>query len=95
MTKKQMINKLFAKCIEINGLSERKKDKTGNLPTVFINYFGHTARIEIGVHLNGWEPESSSDENIGFYTDNSFSDFKKSYNSAMKRLDGIKNVHTR
>lgn len=95
MTKKQMINRLVEKCIEINGLSERKKSKTGNLPTVFFEYAGHVSAFEIQIHENGWEPDVSYDKNFWIRTDNPFPLLKKEYKEAMQYLEGLKNVRSR
>lgn len=36
-----------------------RQEKTGNKPTVFINFSGQVGTVEIDVHENGWYPDSN------------------------------------
>lgn len=46
---------LFDLALQANGLEERLKDETGNLPTVFLDFSGHVSKISVSMHPNGWE----------------------------------------
>lgn len=65
ITAKQ-VAKLAQICAEINR-KPTKRDVTGDKPTVFFNFSGHTAGVSIDVHLHGWSPYSSSDYGYIFY----------------------------
>lgn len=40
--------------IQTNGFNQRRRTKTGTLPTVFLNYSGHVNRLSIDLHADGW-----------------------------------------
>ena len=42
--------------IHTNGFNQRRRTKTGTLPTVFFNYSGHVNRLSIDLHADGWVP---------------------------------------
>lgn len=40
--------------IHTNGFNQRRRTKTGTLPTVFFNYYGHVNSLSIDLHADGW-----------------------------------------
>lgn len=52
--KMQKIMELFWLAVSINGLKDRKKEKTGDLPTVFVGFNGHVSVLEFTVYPTGW-----------------------------------------
>lgn len=90
--KMEKIMELFRLALGINGLNERKKTKTGNLPTVIFEFYGHTADIEFQIYKDGWDIESSGikDISMDMYVDDEMAAFNKNYEKIKKWLMGIK-----
>ncbi len=65
--KRKALHKLFDLALDINGLEDRKKGLTGNLPTAFFYYAGHVSMAEINVYRYGWDPHQGADQNIVIY----------------------------
>lgn len=55
------IHKVLDLVLDINGLSPRQKENTGDLPTAFFEFNGHIASVEFSVHKDGWNYGKSSD----------------------------------
>lgn len=55
--------------VKVNGVGERRQEATGNKPTVFLNYWGHTAKIEVKIHESGWVRQAGHDKIFIFDTD--------------------------
>lgn len=72
--------------LDINGISERKRAITGNMPTAFFDFSGHTATIYIRIHENGWVPNADPDYKLDVYID------QKHLSQAIKDLEVIKHV---
>lgn len=51
------IHKALDMVLDINGIGRRTQGSTGNLPTAFFNFSGHTAGIYADIHKNGWTPD--------------------------------------
>lgn len=60
---------LMGVCLKINGLGERKRELTGDMPTVFFQHMGHTAELSIDVHSKGWCYGGSPDKCYRLYLD--------------------------
>ena len=45
--------------IQTNGFNQRRRTKTGTLPTVFFNYSGHVNSLSIDLHADGWATSQS------------------------------------
>lgn len=58
---KEYIHKILAAALEINGLGARAKEETGDKPTVFVEFFGHTGVLSVSIHENGWYPHHTPD----------------------------------
>lgn len=60
-SRRKEIHTLLDMVLDINGLSPRKRDETGDLPTVFFEFSGHTGRIYLSAHTHGWFADSYPD----------------------------------
>lgn len=67
--RKKEIHKLLDLVLDINGLSKRRGDLTGHLPTAFFRFSGHTAMISIEIFKDGWESNQYSDFYEHAYSD--------------------------
>ena len=41
--------------LDINGVEPRQKEYTGNMPTAFFEFSGHTAGVDIDIRRSGWD----------------------------------------
>ncbi len=48
------IHRLLDIALDINGLSERNREITGDLPTAFFEFIGHVGLVSISVYDKGW-----------------------------------------
>lgn len=67
--KREQIHRLLDLALDINGLGMRKQNVTGNLPTAFFYYSGHTASIDVHVHSRGWCIDDVQDKKVSAYID--------------------------
>lgn len=67
--RRQQICKVLDLCLQINGLQESKKKRTGNHPTAFFVFSGHVALVEVDVHEHGWDSEWDSRKEYRAYLD--------------------------
>lgn len=68
MTKEtqELATKIFSLALEIND-TETCFKKTNHKPTIFIEFAGHTAQIDVRIHKNGWASnEIGEDETQNF-----------------------------
>lgn len=49
----KQIAKIIQLCYQINSVGTYRA-KTGNLPTVFLDFMGHTCQINIRIYADGW-----------------------------------------
>lgn len=49
--------RIQALCLEINGISERRKAVSGDMPTTFFSFNGHIAGFDVAVAEKGWGNE--------------------------------------
>jgi len=66
MKKKELLEKLFNLCVEIDGL-ENREAKDG--PVVMFGFSGHVKRVHISVYSNGWATGVKADMKFSFYLD--------------------------
>ena len=66
---RKRICKIFDLCLKINSLENRSREKTGKLPTVFFDFYGHTSKVEVCIYVDGWEPYKPSDVSYEIYLD--------------------------
>ena len=51
---RNQLHEILDMVIQTNGLNQRRRTKTGTLPTVFLNYSGHVNRLSIDLHADDW-----------------------------------------
>lgn len=54
--KRELLHRILDLVIDINGLEERKVNVSGDKPTAFLYFSGHTADLDVQVHEKGWNP---------------------------------------
>lgn len=59
--KRKLIHEMLEIVLDINGLSARKQEITGNLPTAFLDFSGNVAWAEVRIYKNGWFPNADID----------------------------------
>lgn len=64
MKKRELLEKLFNLCVEINGFENGEKG-----PVVMFEFKGHVAGVFISVYSNGWTTGVEADMNFRFYLD--------------------------
>lgn len=82
--REQAVCELMGLCLKINGLGERKQAVTGDKPTVFMLYSGHTSTITIDIHSKGWSSGAYADKQYYFRLDGD--DFWEKYLETMHGL---------
>lgn len=56
--KREQLHKILDLILDINGMEARKRKLTGEKPTAFFNYSGHTNTINAVVYKTGWRLQS-------------------------------------
>lgn len=74
MLTREQAHELLDLCLDINGEKKRKKLLTGELPTTFLYFSGHTCDVDISVHENGWEPNANADKDFTVYFNEVYGD---------------------
>lgn len=62
--KRQRVHKILDAVLDVNGLEERRIDKTGNLPTAFFGFRGHVGVVSVEIHADGWHPNSKKEVDL-------------------------------
>lgn len=62
--KREQIHKLLDLALDINGLEAREQKITGNLPTVFFDFYGHVGRVNVRICSAGWVSGEDPDTEI-------------------------------
>lgn len=58
------LHKILDLVLDINGMQKSDKELTGEHPTVFLNFYGHIAKINVNVHNCGWEVMQDADVDL-------------------------------
>ena len=64
---REIVKQIFALALAINP-NGTLKDKTGGKPTVFVNFSGHIAGIDVRIYLNGWSSSANVNSEMITYT---------------------------
>lgn len=83
--RREAIHRLLDLVLDINGLEERKQEITGNLPTAFFEFCGHTCKVAVDVCSSGWAAGVSPDIRVSAYLDKG-----EEIKRAVRLLEGIK-----
>jgi len=70
---RRMLHELLDIAINTNGFEARKREETGNLPTVFFVICGHTASATFSIHKDGWIAGDEADYRTNIYFDEEIS----------------------
>ena len=55
--------------MRINGTTPTHRELTGNKPTAFMNFNGHTATVRITINANGWQANEYPDIELDGHLD--------------------------
>lgn len=66
----KQLTQIMQLCYQINNV-ETSRDKTGNLPTVFLDFMGHTCQLNIRIYDDGWMSGEDPDFSAHVYLDES------------------------
>lgn len=66
------IHKVLDLVLDINGVHRRKTELTGDLPTAFFEFNGHTASVGFSIYKDGWDFCKNSDTSHTCYMDHRF-----------------------
>lgn len=58
---REKLHRILDQVLDINGLEARQKAETGDKPTAFFWFNGHTGVTDVMVHYTGWDQGSGSD----------------------------------
>jgi hypothetical protein len=50
---REIVKQIFNLALAINA-NKTKQSTTGNKPTVFVNFSGHVAEVDVTIYRNGW-----------------------------------------
>lgn len=67
--KREKLHQILDLVIDINGFENRKVELTGDKPTAFIYFSGHTSNFEVNVHTHGYEKFKIPDVKMEDYID--------------------------
>lgn len=62
----KQIAKIVQLCYQINSV-ETQREVTGNLPTVFLDFMGHTCQLNIRIYDDGWMSGEDPDYSVTIY----------------------------
>lgn len=86
--RREAIHKVLDLVLDVNGLEERKREVTGDKPTAFFGFSGHTAGITVGVFKNGWVAGNEEDWYLTHYLGQDYGD---SLESVVRKLAEVAN----
>ncbi len=90
LEKMKKVSEIFQLCIEINDFENRQRSITGSKPTVFLNFSGHVAALDIQVFEGGWEEQKEGNKKFCIYLDNYFKNLTGFAEEAIKQEHEIK-----
>ena len=64
---REIVKQIFALALAINP-NDTIQDKTGGKPTVFVNFSGPVAGIDVRIYLNGWSSSADVESEMITYT---------------------------
>lgn len=92
--KRKKLHEILDLVIDVNGLEERDRRKTGNLPTVFMGFSGHIGALSVETINKGYYPYIEKDFHTYAYFDekSTLSDnFEEDAEKIIEYLEGLKN----
>lgn len=67
--RRKKVHEILEMVLEINGTHSRQRELTGNKPTAFFCFSGHTAGVTVNVYNDGWDYWNSSSHVMESYID--------------------------
>ena len=64
---REIVKQIFNLALAVNP-NDTRQDKTGGKPTVFVNFSGHVAGVDVRIYLNGWSLSPDVDSKVITYT---------------------------
>ena len=64
---REIVKQIFNLALAINP-NDTTQDRTGEKPTVFVNFSGHVAGVDVRIYPNGWSPSNDVDSEMTTYT---------------------------
>ena len=64
---REIVKQIFNLALAVNS-NETRQGKTGKKPTVFVNFSGTVAGIDVRIYLNGWSSSADVDSEMITYT---------------------------
>ena len=86
MENRKKIHEILDVVLWGNGLEARKKEITGNMPTVFMSFSGHVATIFVEIHANGWDAGEDATASFSFRIDEDIPSEKLDFLREVMRL---------
>ena len=94
LEKMQKVNEILQLCFEISRFEQRQKEKTGDKPTIFAWFSGHSASFEIRVYEKGWYADKKNnikpDKQMYLYLDEPLKNVEKSLDNCIQYLNKLK-----
>ena len=81
----KQLTQIMQLCYQIN-YEETNREITGNLPTVFLDFMGHTCQINIRIYDDGWMNGEDPDYSARVYLDESPNDVSAELAKLIERL---------
>jgi len=81
--RREGLHRLLDLVLDINGVSRRDREFTGDLPTAFFDFSGHTAAAHMRVYASGWEHGQDYDWDYDVWEDSNI-------NEVIKQLEKLK-----
>ena len=67
--RRKKVHEILEMVLEINGTHRRRRELTGDKPTAFFCFSGHTAGIAVSVSESGWAPYAGVNTSMFGYMD--------------------------
>lgn len=83
--RRKKIHDVLEMVLEINGTYPRTRTLTGNKPTAFFEFSGHTASTHVYAYKNGWYPDDEADF-WEYGRDEEIDDLKRGLKDIMEEL---------
>ena len=84
--RRKKVHEILEMVLEINTTYERRQEVTGNKPTAFFWFNGHTASLDISVYQNGWYPDCREYQNFNTIFEYSMDELLEELSNRKKEL---------
>ena len=63
---RKRVHEILDAVLDCNGFYPRKQKVSGVMPTVFLDFFGHTGDVDVYIHADGWSMDNTPSRRWGF-----------------------------